>query len=203
MPFEDPLPARNAWANTLYLGYHYAADNLRIINRFKYEFFRQVDFDERPFKQQNIREMASLLGIINKAEYTFNLGALRLEPRWKNEFLRHRPTRKEEQIRVATTELRELLSLIGRISILSRTTLQIGLEYFYVNQFRDILENDPVRSDRNELIYALQLTNNVAYLGYDLWAQAGIHIARVDRQAAAKVQTESSLFLTLYAGFGE
>ena len=163
-----------------------------------------MDFAERPFKQQQaIREVASLLGIINKAEYTFNWGALRLEPRWKNEFLRYRPTRKEDQIRVATTELRELLSLIGRISILSRTTLQVGLEYFYVNQFREILENDPVRSDRNELIYALQLTNNVAYLGYDLWAQAGIHIARVDRKAAAKAHTESSLFLTLYAGFGE
>ena len=203
VPLTDPLPGRDAWANSLYLGYHYNTEKLHFINRFKYEFFHQLDYDKRPTEQQDIRETATFFGVLNKVDYSFEVGRLQFQPRWKSEFQRSRPSDKLDQIRVASTELKELLSLIVSLPILSKTTLQTGLEYLYVNQFIDELEEDSILSDRNELIYALQLTNNVPYQGFDLWSQTGFRIARVDRKAAAKARTETQLFITIYAGIGD
>jgi hypothetical protein len=203
VPYSDPLPGREAWVNTAYLGYELTTDRARFLNRAKYEFFHQIDYDDRPLEQKNIRETSSFLGLINKAEYTIGLGSVDVQPRWKSEFQRSRPALKEDQQHPATTELAELFSVIVRVPILSRTWLQTGVEYLYVNQFVEELEDDPIRSDRNELVYALQLSNNVAYLGYDLWTQAGMRLARIDRESAADAQTETRLFITMYAGFGE
>ena len=126
---------------------------------------------------------------------------MKLQPRWKSEFQRYRPAEKEDtQIRLATTELRELFSLIARIPILSRTELQTGVEYLLVEQYRKKMENNSLRSDRNELVYALQFTNNVDFRGYNLWTQTGFRIARIDRASADKARTETAMFMTVYAG---
>lgn len=201
VPYTDPLPFRDAWANTFYFGYQYSNDRLQFKNRVKWEVINQVDYDERPVEQQDIRESASFLGVINKLDYTFDLGVVKFQPRWKSEFQRYRPAEKEDtQIRLATTELREMLSLIARIPILSRTELQTGVEYLLVEQYRKKMENNPLRSDRNELVYALQFTNNVDFRGYNLWTQTGFRIARIDRASADKARTETAMFMTVYAG---
>jgi hypothetical protein len=201
VPYTDPLPFRDAWANTFYFGYQYSNDRLQFKNRVKWEVVNQVGYDKRPVEQQDIREASSFLGIINKLDYTFDLGIVKLQPRWKSEFQRQRPAEKEDtQVRVATTELRELFSLIGRVPILSRTELQTGFEYLLVEQYRKQLEDSQLRSDRNELVYALQFTNNVDYQGYNLWTQAGMRIARIDRASAEKARTETAMFVTVYAG---
>jgi len=201
VPYVDPLPLRDAWANTIYLGYQYSSGRLQLKNRIKYEFFHQVDYDERPSEQRDIRESATFFGMINKVDYTFNIGQVVVHPRAKSEFQRHRPPRKQgDAVRIATTELRELLSLILRLPILSHTELQAGLEYLSVSQFRDELENDLIRSDRNELVYAVQFTNNVDYQGYKLWTQIGLRVARVDRASAKHSLTENVVFVTVYAG---
>jgi hypothetical protein len=201
VPFTDPLPLREGWANTFYLGYQYRSDRIHFKNRFKWEVFNQSDFDKRPIEEQDIRETASFLGILNKIDYTFNLGRVKFQPRWKSEFQRQRPSRREDtQVRVATTELRELWSLVLRIPILSHTELQTGFEYLLVEQFRKALEDNLLRSDRNELVYALQFTNNVDYQGYNLWTQAGFRVSRIDRASADKARTETAMFVTVFAG---
>jgi hypothetical protein len=103
-------------------------------------------------------------------------------------------------VRIATTELRELLGLVVKVPILNHTELETGLEYLYVNQYRKDLEEDQLRSDRNELVYALQFTNNVDYQGYNLWTQTGFRVSRIDQKAAEKVRTETAMFITVYAG---
>ena len=201
VPYTDPLPLRDGWANTLYLGYQYQNDRLHFKNRVKWEVFKQSEFATRPVEQQDIRETASFFGVLNKVDYTFNLGRLKFQPRWKSEFQRQRPSLREDtQIRVATTELRELWSLVLRLPILSRTELQTGLEYLLVEQFREELEDHQLRSDRDELVYALQLTNNAHYLGYNLWTQVGFRVSRIDRVASEKVRTETTMFATAFAG---
>mgnify|MGYP003957762377 FL=1 len=47
------------------------------------------------------------------------------------------------------------------------------------------------------------MTNNVAYLGYDLWTQLGFRVSRIDRDSAERARTETRMFITVYAGFGE
>ena len=201
VPYTDPLPMRDAWANTLYLGYQYRGDRLQFKNRVKWEVANQVDYDKRPVEQQDTRETASFFGVLNKLDYTFDVGIIKFQPRWKSEFQRQRPAQKEDtQVRVATTELRELFSLIARVPILSRTELQTGFEYLLVEQYRKQLEDNLLRSDRNELVYALQFTNNVDYQGYNLWTQAGFRVARIDRASADKARTETAMFVTVYAG---
>ena len=201
VPYTDPLPMRDAWANTLYLGYQYRGDRLQFKNRVKWEVANQVDYDKRPVEQQDTRETASFFGVLNKLDYTFDVGIIKFQPRWKSEFQRQRPAQKEDtQVRVATTELRELFSLIARVPILSRTELQTGFEYLLVEQYRKQLDDNLLRSDRNELVYALQFTNNVDYQGYNLWTQAGFRVARIDRASADKARTETAMFVTVYAG---
>ena len=201
VPYTDPLPLRDGWANTLYLGYQYQSDHLHFKNRAKWEVVKQSDFDARPIEQQDLRETASFFGILNKLDYTFNLGVLKVQPRWKSEFQRQRPSLREDtQVRGATTELRELGSLVLRLPILSRTELQTGLEYLFVEQFIKELEDHQLRSDRNELVYALQLTNHADYLGYNLWTQVGFRVSRIDRASAEKARTETAMFATVFAG---
>ena len=201
VPYNDPLPLRDAWANTLYLGYQYRSDRVQFINRFKWEIVQQNDYDDRPLEQQDIRETASFFGVVNKIDYTFDLGILKLQPRWKSEFQRQRPTvRQDTQVRPATTELRELLSLLVRVPILSRTELQCGIEYLFVGQYRKNLEDNQLRGDRNETVGALQFTNNADYLGYNLWTQVGMRVSRIDRAAVADVLTETTMFATVFAG---
>ena len=152
--YTDPLPFRDAWANTFYLGYQYSNDRLQFKNRIKWEVVNQVDYDKRPVEQQDIRESASFLGILNKLDYTFDLGIVKFQPRWKSEFQRYRPAEKEDsQIRVATTELRELFSLIARVPILSRTELQTGVEYLLVEQYRKKMENNSNNYSINNFNY--------------------------------------------------
>ena len=174
---------------------------MKFKNRLKWEVFDQFDFDTRPVEQQDIRETASFFGVLNKLDYTFDLGILKLQPRWKSEFQRQRPSLREDtQVRVATTELAELWSLVVRVPILTRTELQTGVEYLLVEQFREELEDHQLRSDRTEIVYALQFTNNADYLGYDLWTQTGFRVSRIDRASAQKARTETAMFITVFAG---
>ncbi len=199
--YADPLPLRDGWANTLYLGYLYRGDRLHFRNRVKWEVLGQSNYSERPVEQQDIRETASFVGILNKIDYTLDLGPFKIQPRWKSEYMRQRPSRRENTlVRVATTELRELGSLVLRLPILSHTELQTGLEYLLVKQFREELKNHQLRSDRDEMVYALQVTNSAEYQGFNVWTQAGFRVSRIDRASAEKARTETTMFVTIFAG---
>ena len=51
------------------------------------------------------------------------------------------------------------------------------------------------------MVYALQFTNNVDYLGYNLWTQAGFRVSRIDRASADEARTETAMFVTVFAGY--
>jgi len=90
--------------------------------------------------------------------------------------------------------------VLVRVPILSRTELQTGVEYLLVNQYRKNLEDNALRGDRNEIVGALQFTNNADYLGYNLWTQVGMRVTRIDRDAVDDVLTETTMFATVFAG---
>ena len=76
VPYTDPLPFRDAWAIIL-SWVSVFNDRLQFKNRVKWEVINQVDYDKRPVEQQDIRESASFLGILNKLDYTFDLGVVK------------------------------------------------------------------------------------------------------------------------------
>lgn len=209
VPREDPLPARDAWANTLYLQFDYKRfERLNFINKFKYEFTKQVDYDDwqanaRILPSEDIRETASFLGVINKLDYTQQIRSLMIQPRWKSEYQRYVPALKEDQFEKPTTELRESAFLIVRYPLLPRTTLQAGVEYLWTKQYRDDAKNTLEGSPRNEVVGALQIMNRSAYQGYEVYTQLGLRVSRIDIDFLDDAQTETFMFFTMYAGFGE
>ena len=209
LPREDPLPGRDAWINTLYFGLDHGAErDLRIISKFKYEVHHQAEFDEsqtdgavRP--SEDIRETSSFLGIINKAEYTHRLGGLTLLPRWKSEFERRMPHLRFDRNDPPSTALRQLGSLSARVSLLSRTFVQAGVEYMWVKQFREAAKNTLAGSGRKELVTAVQVSLASPYLGYLVHTQFGVRLSRFRLDFLDETETSTFMFFTMYAGLGE
>ena len=198
----DPLPARDAWVNTLYVLHDYErVTGMNVHSKLKHEFFRQLDGDAG--SGLPIRRTASFLGLINKVAYSFRLRGLTVQPRWKSEFQRLVPSLLQDPLDPPTTELRESVFLIAQVPLLSRTKAQFGLEYLWTKQFRESAEVTLEGSPREELVSAFQLANESPYLGYLVYTQFGLRVARVDIDLLASAQTETFIFFTVYAGFGD
>ncbi|MDA0337273.1 MAG: hypothetical protein O2782_19085 [bacterium] len=208
VPFEDPLPMRDAWVNTVYAQFDIKRwESINVINKFKYEFIDQIDYEDqiasrRVLPSEDIRETASFLGLINKADYTHQLGSVTIQPRWKSEFQRLVPSLKESQFQRPTTELRESAFLIMRFPFLSRSALQLGTEYLWTKQFRDSAKETLEGSPRNELVGALQVMNRTDYQGYEVFTEFGLRVSRIDIDILEDAQTETFIFFAMYAGFG-
>ena len=115
----DPLPARDTWVNTTYAQVDYRGiSHLNIINKLKYEVYSQRE------EHGDLRGTSSFFGLINKADYTFEVGQIEIEPRIKSEYLRQRPFSRRDPKR---RELTETLFLIARFPLLRHTLIeQIG-----------------------------------------------------------------------------
>jgi hypothetical protein len=194
----DPLPAQDTWINTTFLRFDYTGQRrLSLINKLKVETFRQRD------EPTGLRETASFIGLINKADYTFEVGRVRIQPRWKSEFLRQRPIVARDPAR---RELTETVFLITSFPVLRTTLLQLGLEISHFEQFRDdedgVPRNRTLSPDSNSRVFALQVSNTSAYLGYDLDVRTGL---RLQKQTFENLpsSTTSSVFMTIYAGLGD
>lgn len=194
----DALPARDTWINSTYLQFDFRRiPQLAMINKFKVETYKQRQ------EQSGLRDLASFVGLINKADYTLPLGRIQVEPRWKSEFLRQRPVRQQDPARL---ELTETFSLLTRFPLLQRTRIELGLELSHFEQFRDDKEGKPLHRaltpDANTRVFALQVNNVSDYLGYQVIAQLGF---RLQKQTFATLpsSTTSTLFATAYAGLGK
>ena len=205
---EDPLPGRDAWINTLYLGLDCGIGrDLRFVNKVKYEFFHQIDFNERKTGEtirasEEIRETSSFLGIINKAEYTYRVGGLTLHPRWKSEFERQLPHLLLNRNDPPSTALRQLGSFTAKFTLLQRTIVQAGVEYLWVKQFRDAAKKTLAGSGRKELVTAVQVSLASPYQGYDIRTNFGVRLSRFDIDVLDETETSTFIFYTIYAGLG-
>ena len=198
VPFIDPLPARGTWINTFYTQWDYRdIPNLNVVNKLKYEIFRQRDYLEGSDIAQTGRRTSGFFGLINKADYLFRMEKFTLVPRWKSEFYSQRPFLKADNTR---RELTESASLLLTFSMLTATDIEAGLELLHFEQLREKLEEDPFLSDREEVVLALQTSNTSAYLGYATTTQAGIRLSWVDRASDRESERESVIFITMYAG---
>ena len=197
----DPLPARNAWANTFYVRHDFSPAGMNLQSKLKYEFFHQLD-DTPSTSAPPIRRTASFFGMVNKLAYSVPLAGVTVEPRWKSEFQRLVPSLLDDPLDQPTTELTESAFLIAHFPLLSRTTIQFGLEYLWTKQFRKSVESTLEGSPRKELVTAVQVANQSPYPGYVVFTQFGFRVARIDIDVLAAPQTETFIFFTVYAGFG-
>ena len=191
----DPLAAQDTWVNTSYLRLDVRRiTGLNVINKVKWETYSQRE------DQPGLRDLSTFLGIINKADYALQLGPVRIEPRWKSEFLLHRPVRQAD---AARRELTETGFLIARFPLLQRTAIELGAELSHFEQFREDATGAPLaRSlapDSNSRVLAFQLSNSSDYLGYRLMARTGLRLQKRTSRGQPS-STTSSAYLTVYAG---
>ena len=184
-----------------------------MINKFKYEVFRQNDRQMRDIDGRVMRETSSFLGLINKVDYTRDLGQLTLQPKFKSEYLRRIPFLAQEAKRKEWTGA---FMMIARYPILQKTILQAGFEHLWL---RDLVrdEEDMVANgvtvetgDLNSINIAVQLSNASDYMGYKLTTQVGLRYGRNSAEMVKEVEdgfvkgrevsNSTTSFITVYAG---
>ena len=191
----DPMLGRDTFFNSLYIGHEYSPQkNLAFKNSLKHDLWHQrMDAAERATFGLDSDEF--FFGIINKLEYFYELGRVRLMPRWKSEYRRSTYDLFSQQDR---DELTEIFGTIVRLPFLARTTLTMGIEYVL---FKDL---DAKINNFQSFITAGQLTNTSAYQGYELNTQVGLKFdARDFEDPGVKTKTILEAFITVYAGLGE
>ena len=63
-------------------------EGLNLVNKLKWETFRQNQAETRDANGRLMEDNSSFFGLINKVDYTYGLGRLDLQPRFKSELLR-------------------------------------------------------------------------------------------------------------------
>ena len=191
----DPMLGRDTFFNSLYIGHEYSPKkNLTFKNSLKHDLWHQrMDAAERATFSLGSDEF--FFGIINKLEYFYELGQVRLMPRWKSEYRRSTYDLFSQQDR---DELTEIFGTIVQLPFLARTTLTAGIEYVL---FKDL---DAKINNFQSFITAGQLTNTSDYQGYELKTQVGLKLdARDFEDPGVKTKTILEAFITVYAGLGD
>ncbi len=227
-PIEDRLAARDTWINTLYAEWSYASSRgWATMHRFKWDRWRQrnaevefaldengerlldgdgapvVLFDPLGPEGRNGRESSGFFGIINKADYVFDLGMFQLDPRVKSEFLRETPFGRDL---VERRTWDGLIFLQASFPLLRHTRLQLGYEqrfYYSLIEDEDDIAAGRFTGDFLGSVLALQLTNRSEYLGYGLTLQGGIRIDRRSLEVvdgSRKTETAGLTFVSIFAG---
>ena len=211
---EDILPARDTWVNDSYVQFDCEpVKRLNAINKFKYSLFSQRGEAFKSGDAPILNERTQFLGLINKADYTYEIGQLVLQPKVKSEylnqtaFLQGNPDRKE-WMGIGIVQ--------ARLPVLNNSFLESGVEY---SVFRElVLDEDALLADgptqdtgdfRN-LVLAVQWTTLGHYLGYKLTTQFGISYTKRWDEAVVlgaeglMKQNESrsfgTSFISVYAG---
>ena len=191
----DQLPARDTWINTTWIGLEQAPlPGLSIAHKLKWQVYRQLD-DDLTLELRGQRRTAPFLGLINKADYTLNLGSWVVAPRWKSEWRRESPVSRSLPRR---SELTELLMLVMRHPIMRRSYMEGGLEYEWFRQLRDPVPAGAAATFTG-LTSTLQMTNLTDYQGYRLTTIIGFEVTRLDLKFEP-VELRTRGFITIYAG---
>jgi hypothetical protein len=206
----DELAFQHTLSNVLYADMEQMpVSGLRLFHRCKWEWLRQRD-RAAALAQRQGRRRAGFLGLINKAEWSLPLGLATLQPRWKSEYRRDRPFDRRRPLAESLEQTfivlwtQPLLAERTRVSYhahygrqLFDTQLQVGAELgrFWMLEG----QREEIDQDFWSWVMAAQLTNRVAYQGYQLVTRAGLQW-RQRRFARAEDQRDTMFFMTMHAG---
>ncbi len=202
----DPLSARNSWKNILYADLEQGiGPGIRLLHRFKWKTVRQRQNREQ-IQEREGRMDSGFLGVINKVEWSIPIGLAVLEPRWKSEFRRERPFNLRVPVK---TVLEETVTLLLSQPLLAEqigvnyfprfgrqkfsTELQVGWEMGWIKYLDGMGETQQLWT------LVTQVTNRVAYIGYDLVTRAGLRWGRQPTESG-QIQSTSLFFLSVNAG---
>ena len=210
----DIVPAPDTWVNSLWLGFDYRRiSNLNVVNKVKLETYLQQDDDPRALDGSQLNSESAFFGVVNRADYTYAIGAFILQPRVKSEYLRQTAFLKRSQDR---KEWRRLISLTGKTPVLRNSQLELGLELMQLADFeldeQELLDQNTIgpTGDLTETNLALQWSTRTDYQGYKLLLQTGFRLTRaaietieireLETVKREESETTGTTFLTIYAG---
>ena len=208
--FFDPLAARRTWKNSLYADLEQqVGPGVRLLHRFKWDLLRQRA-SAAEVRAREGRRTSGFLGLINKADWSIPVGLAVLEPRLKSEFRRERPFSTRQALRnewertASVLWTQPLMAESTGVNYFPRygrqqfnTTLQTGLEIGWIRRYGR-LEEGLKRQARNWTLVG-QISNRVAYQGYNLAVRAGLRFGRVLLEDGGTQRT-SLFFLSVNAG---
>jgi len=212
---EDVLPGRDTWVNSTYLELDYRpASELKTRTKIKYDLYAQQGDAYARGVGPVLEKRTHFFGLINKADYTYRVGGLEIQPKIKSEYLNQTPfiLGGDEHQEWTGTGI-----LLLRHPMLSASSLEAGLEYHRVvdlmldEQEALVANRVGATGDSRSLVLAAQWSNVREYQGYTLTTQFGIIYTRAwdefitagDLARSAKEDRSrelSTTFITVYAG---
>ena len=194
--FQDRLWAQDAVLNTAYLRFDYSAiPNLNVTNKVKYEinaqrgtnFARPLRAGRRPEELQD----SSFLGLINKGDYSWWVGDVKVHPKFRSMYRRRTAFVKGEPDLHNLTEM-GLLTL--RMQPMPRLWLEVGTE---LAKFFDF-EDDSKDFFGSVVAGQMSLTND--YQGYEIIMNLGYQWER--RAFEIQTETTTNAFIVVMVGLG-
>ena len=194
--FTDPLDNQDTFVNTGYFHARYTRiNNLNIAFKAKFEIFNQRG------DQADLKRDRSFFGLINKADYTIDLGQnLVLWPKWKSVFRREVPS---DKARPTARDIEETLFLISRYALLRDTWLSIGFEFSKFENLKRRPDQPQAGfvDDFTSRVYSFLFSNTSAYLGYELTLNAGLQLER--QKFKDDTRKTSLAFIRIFAATGQ
>ena len=203
---EDRLFARQALINTLWIGYDYRtiAGGAQLSNKLKHEVVRQGDEGMAAGLEDS-----RFFGLVNKIDFTRAFGRLTVRPKFKSELLLDNTPYSMGGVDEERQEWTRMFILTFDVPVLNHTWLQWGLEQLFLSEYErdeDLLVRGDLTGDSSSTVLAAQLTNVSTYAGYAMTTLFGYSVRhsllpRVDMEDRSV--TDSTLFMTVYAGLSE
>jgi hypothetical protein len=196
--YEDPLELRDALVIASYLEGEYTGwRNLSLASKAKYERFH---LRGDPADDPGLRSKY-FIGLINKAGYEIRAGErLSFWPRWKSEFRRQLPLRRDDLER---REIAEMFFFTGRYRLLPTMWVDFGIERLLFTNLVERPEVPPAgyQEDYSSWVGAILFANTSEYQGYRVTTNVGLQVGR--QELPEETTTESMAFVRMYAAISK
>ena len=204
-PDVDPLNMRNSLVNTLFISSAFRQfSNLNVINSVQWirNSQAEAEFDDGTQQEAGV---LSTFTMVNRLDYTINVGNLNIRPMFKHLLLREHSSGLEDATGDGSIRSFSIYAPIirTRFDLTAKSNLQLGFQGFPFWRHTSLDRVDQ-RNDFKEWTLVLMMSNRSDHYGYNLASQFGfIKTSREydDATRASDSFDNARLFFDIVAGF--
>ena len=204
-PDVDPLNMRNSLVNTLFISSAFRQfSNLNVINSVQWirNSQAEAEFDDGTQQEAGV---LSTFTMVNRLDYTINVGNLNIRPMFKHLLLREHSSGLEDATGDGSIRSFSIYAPIvrTRFDLTAKSNLQLGFQGFpfWRHTYIDLKDNN---NSFKEWTLVLMMSNRSDHYGYNLASQFGfIKTSREydDATRASDSFDNARLFFDIVAGF--
>jgi hypothetical protein len=204
-PDVDPLNMRNSLVNTLFISSAFRQfSNLNVINSVQWirNSQAEAEFDDGTQQEAGV---LSTFTMVNRLDYTINVGNLNIRPMFKHLLLREHSSGLEDATGDGSIRSFSIYAPIirTRFDLTAKSNLQLGFQGFPFWRHTSLDRVDE-HNDFKEWTLVLMMSNRSDHYGYNLASQFGfIKTSREydDATRASDSFDNARLFFDIVAGF--